>query len=183
MMNKFICVGMGIFLVSASIAYTGKVSAEKVQEAKAIEEKSQTALAHPGKQGFQRCVACHLSEGQGIPGAFPPLKGRMAKIAATEKGRSYLVAVVHAGLMGQISVNGMIYMGVMPAQGTIFDAKELSDVLNYTVQVVDVKNVDSNWIPFSADEVKTLTAKGTPANGMETAHLRKFLVDTYPQLF
>ena len=40
--------------------------------------------SEPDKADYQRCAACHLPTGEGIPGAFPPLKGRVAKIAASD---------------------------------------------------------------------------------------------------
>ena len=42
----------------------------------------------------QRCAACHLSNGAGVPGAFPPLKTDVRKLAGTVAGRRYLALVV-----------------------------------------------------------------------------------------
>lgn len=69
-----------------------------------------------GEVNFQRCVACHLVDGSGIPGAFPKLKGRLASIVQLDGGRDYLTMVVSSGLTGPITVAGSQYMGVMPAQ-------------------------------------------------------------------
>ena len=135
-----------------------------------------------GSEEFQRCAACHLPTGEGIPGAFPPLKNRVAALASTPEGRSYLVAVVNVGLMGSITVDGMPYMGVMPAQGSSYNAQGISQVLNYSVLVVDAKNASADWKPFSAQEVESLLGTGEAANGQETMALRKVLLAKYPEL-
>jgi len=131
---------------------------------------------------YQRCAACHLPTGEGIPGAFPPLKGRVANIAASDEGRSYLVSVVNAGLMGSITVNGVPYMGVMPAQGSSYDAAGISDVLNYSVQVIDEANVQPGWKAFSAEEVTELLKANATATSQSNGKLREALLEQYPAL-
>jgi mono/diheme cytochrome c family protein len=131
---------------------------------------------------YQRCAACHLPTGEGIPGAFPPIKGRVAKIAASDEGRSYLVSVVNAGLMGSITVDGISYMGVMPAQGSSYDAAGISDVLNYSVQVIDQANVQPGWKPFSAEEVTQLLKANAAATSQSNGKLREALLEQYPEL-
>jgi hypothetical protein len=140
------------------------------------------AIAEPSADAFQRCAACHLATGEGIPGAFPPLKNRVANIAATAEGRVYLVAVVNVGLMGSITVDGMPYMGVMPAQGALYDAQGISDVLNYSVQVIDAENVAAGWLPYTAAEVESLLAAGSASNGQESMKLRNSLMEQRPEL-
>ncbi len=138
---------------------------------------------HPGQAVFSRCAACHLAEGQGIPGAFPPISGRIAQIAALDGGRAYLVAVVHAGLMGQISVNGMSYFGAMPAQGASFDAEGISDVLNYAIEILDKDLVEAEWQSYTTEEVARLTSGDAPSNGQAVAKLRATLAQDHPELF
>jgi mono/diheme cytochrome c family protein len=141
-----------------------------------------TAWAEPSAESYQRCAACHMATGEGIPGAFPPLKGRVASMAASTEGRAYLVAVVNSGLMGPITVAGTPYMGVMPAQGSVYDAAGISEALNHAVQVIDAENVESNWTAFSATEVQTILDDGQSANSQETAKLRQQLLEKYPDL-
>ena len=135
-----------------------------------------------GTADYQRCAACHLPTGEGIPGAFPPLKGRVAKIAASDEGRSYLVSVVNAGLMGSITVDGISYMGVMPAQGSSYDAAGISDVLNHSVQVLDQANVQPDWKAFSAEEVTELLKANATATSQSNGKLREALLEQYPAL-
>lgn len=138
--------------------------------------------AAPGEAEYQRCSACHLATGEGIPGAFPPLKDRVASIAASDEGRAYLVSVVNAGLMGSITVNGVPYMGVMPAQGSSYDAAGISNVLNYTVQVIDQANASPDWQAFSAEEVTQLLEANATASSQSNGKLREALLQKYPAL-
>jgi len=73
------------------------------------------------------CAVCHGAEGQGTPGAFPPLAGHAAKLAAAD--RSYMPLVVLYGLSGAIDVAGSEYNGVMPAWDQLSD-EEIAAVLN-----------------------------------------------------
>jgi hypothetical protein len=152
---------LGLLLAST----TGAVWAEPTSEA-----------------SYQRCAACHLPGGEGVPGAFPPLKGRVANIAASQEGRAYLVAVVQAGLMGSITVNGTPYMGVMPAQGSSYDAGGISEVLNYTVQVIDRDNMKTGWTPFTTEEVAAWIQANGSATSQGNAQLRQALLEQYPEL-
>ena len=127
------------------------------------------ADGHPGKQLYQRCAACHLPDGAGVPGAFPPLRGSVASFAKTQDGRDYLTFVVLKGVSGKIEVGGHTYNGMMPSvTGGLSDA-QISDLLNYLVSVVaseenadaeenaaggDAQNVELENILFSPDEIK-----------------------------
>ncbi len=138
--------------------------------------------ADTGEADYQRCAACHLPTGEGVPGAFPPLKDKVANIAASDEGRSYLVSVINAGLMGSITVDGVPYMGVMPAQGSSYDAAGISSVLNYTVQVIDQANVQPDWKAFSAEEVAELLKANAGATGQSNGKLREALLQKHPAL-
>jgi len=133
-------------------------------------------------ESFQRCAVCHLATGEGVPGAFPPLRGRIADIAASPEGRNYLIAVVNTGLMGSITIGGIPYMGVMPAQGPSHDAKSIRDALNYSVQVLDRDNVQPDWQPFSIDEVRRVISAEPATSAMENGRLRQDLLSKYPSL-
>lgn len=67
-----------------------------------------------GAKIYAQCAGCHQQNGQGIPGAFPPLAGHVAEILAKEGGREYLILVLLYGLQGQIEVKGVKYNLVMP---------------------------------------------------------------------
>ena len=79
-----------------------------------------------GKQIYsQTCFACHQGEGQGIPGAFPPL----AKSDYLNDDVDRAIDIVLHGKTGEITVNGKKYNSVMTAQ-TLSD-EEVANVLTY----------------------------------------------------
>lgn len=57
------------------------------------------------------CQACHQAQGQGIPGAFPPLATSDYLNGDTMRA----VDAILDGLSGKLTVNGIDYNGVMPA--------------------------------------------------------------------
>jgi mono/diheme cytochrome c family protein len=77
---------------------------------------------------FKRiCAACHQAEGQGVPGAFPPLAGS-SYLAGAKK--DVLVGHILDGLQGPLSVNGESFNGVMPPMGFLTD-EEIAAALTY----------------------------------------------------
>lgn len=126
------------------------------------------AEAPPAAQGakiYQRCAACHLPSGQGVPGAFPALAGRTVDAAASDAGRDYLVMTVVAGVMGEIEVDGRKIRGVMPAQAGLTDA-DVAAVLNHTMALSSpAAKGKKPSRPFTAEEVAAIKArfgKATP---------------------
>ncbi len=71
------------------------------------------------------CLSCHMDEGQGIEGIYPPLA--KSDYLMADKKRS--IEQVLNGVSGEITVKGVTYNGMM----TGFDLtdEEVSDVLNY----------------------------------------------------
>lgn len=74
------------------------------------------------------CAACHQPNGQGVPGAFPPLDN---SLYVTGPDVERLAAIMIYGLMGPIHVNGVVYNGVMTAQGEALKDDELAAVASY----------------------------------------------------
>jgi mono/diheme cytochrome c family protein len=93
------------------------------------EEYQEDALAKSVKEGkalyTSYCSMCHQPEGQGIPGAFPPLAKSDYLMADTKRAMS----IVKNGLQGEIVVNGQKYNNVMPAQA--LTDQQIAHVLNY----------------------------------------------------
>jgi len=118
---------------------------------------------------YAMCSACHLPDGVGVPGAFPPVRNRAAHIAALEGGREYLIAVVSYGLMGSINVDGTQYFGVMAGLSGTLSPAELAAALNYLV--FELNDAEASGVAaFTADEVEkvqgSVSVKG-PAGGGE----------------
>lgn len=79
-----------------------------------------------GRIEFQNsCAACHQLNGQGVPGAFPPL----ANSDYIRKNRQSIAAIPVRGLSGPIIVNGKEYNSVMPAMG--LSNHDAASVLTY----------------------------------------------------
>ncbi|WPP48605.1 c-type cytochrome [Catalinimonas niigatensis] len=71
------------------------------------------------------CISCHMNEGAGIPGAFPPLAE--SDYLMEDKERS--IHIVMYGLEGEIVVNGTTYNNIMTPLG--LSDEEITHVLNY----------------------------------------------------
>lgn len=135
-----------------------------------------------GAAAYQRCAACHLADGAGVPGAFPPLKNRFAAIAGDEMGRTYLTLVVQAGLSGNVMIDGAMYAGFMPPQGALFDKEAFAAVLNHLVLGLDAATPADGWRDFTAAEVEKILAENPSASAMSNATLRVELKKKFPQL-
>lgn len=119
---------------------------------------------------YVRCAACHLADGSGIPGVFPPLKDRLDSIAATTPGRDYVVMTVIGGLIGVVEMDGIAYRGVMPAQG-LSDA-EIAGVLNYIVSSMST-GIPESWQDFSEAEVAEIRQRHPQPTGQTVLQLRE----------
>ena len=71
------------------------------------------------------CMNCHMANGNGVSGAFPPLAGS----DYMTKSKENAIKAVKFGLSGEVVVNGEKYNNTMPGQG--LSDKEVADVLNY----------------------------------------------------
>ena len=89
-------------------------------------DKTKEESINDGQEIYQDfCVQCHLANGTGVSGVFPPLKASDYLFENIEKS----IAGVKYGLRGEIVVNDETYDGVMTAQG--LDNEEIADVMNY----------------------------------------------------
>ncbi len=71
------------------------------------------------------CMQCHLANGAGVPGSFPPL----AQSDWLSEKRTESIHAVKYGQKGEITVNGKSYNGYMAPMG--LDDEEIADVMNY----------------------------------------------------
>ena len=74
-----------------------------------------------------RCGACHQPNGQGLPGAFPPLAGDPVVLAPDPTRH---VEIVLFGLSGQV-IGGTAYASPMPAWGEQLSDAEIAAVINH----------------------------------------------------
>jgi cytochrome c oxidase cbb3-type subunit II len=73
------------------------------------------------------CSACHQATGEGLPGAFPPLKGN--EVVNADEAAKHIEVVLH-GLQGA-SVGGVAYAGVMPPFAAILDDAQVAAIIDY----------------------------------------------------
>ncbi|WP_186756740.1 c-type cytochrome [Echinicola salinicaeni] len=71
------------------------------------------------------CITCHMADGKGVPGTFPPL----ANSDFLLKNREQSIRAVKFGMNGEITVNKKTYNNTMANLGLYDD--EVADVMNY----------------------------------------------------
>lgn len=90
-----------------------------------------------GKNVYQaNCAACHMPDGSGIPGAFPPVAG--SDYLNADVARS--IRAVALGLSGEITVNGQSYNNVMPKLN--LSHEKIAAVLSYLYSQWDNNGTD-----------------------------------------
>ncbi|MDR5171397.1 cytochrome c [Methylobacillus flagellatus] len=114
-----------------------------------------------------RCATCHQANGQGVPGAFPPLVGAKYVLESPE----VLVNIILHGLQGEIEVAGQTYNGIMPPWASQLGDEEVAAVASYIrselgdnkadkVDAALVKKVreqtKDRQTPWTADELEAL---------------------------
>lgn len=92
------------------------------------------------------CASCHLSNGEGITGVFPPVKN---SDWLKDKQKESIHAIKF-GIRGPITVNGIEYDNLMPSLG--LSDQEIADVMNY------INNAwDNNYgEPITEEEVAAI---------------------------
>lgn len=131
---------------------------------------------------FAVCAACHLDDGAGVPGAFPSLRSRSARMAGLEGGREYLITVASYGLMGAIQADERSFAGVMPGHAGSMQADAIAAALNYLVfELNDDASAADNVKPFTAHEVDAVQANTAGGNPMTAGELRNTLLARHGQ--
>jgi mono/diheme cytochrome c family protein len=115
------------------------------------------------------CAVCHGPQAAGIPGSFPSLHEQVVAFAKMPQGRDYLVMVVTTGLMGGLTVAGVSYNGVMPAQSGLSEA-EVAAVLSYLAS--DLGKNTSAAAALSAGDVTDARARHLDKSAQATRALR-----------
>jgi nitrite reductase (NO-forming) len=81
-----------------------------------------------GRMTYMRvCQACHMADGSGIKGVFPPL----AESDYLNQNVDKAISAVVNGLQGEIVVNGVTYNGVMPRQN--LSDEEVANVITFVL--------------------------------------------------
>jgi nitrite reductase (NO-forming) len=74
------------------------------------------------------CSTCHMADGKGMAGVFPPLAGS----DWMNRPHAELASIVLNGLTGPITVNGQDYNSVMPPMSQLTD-DEVANILTYAL--------------------------------------------------
>ena len=107
-----------------------------------------------GKAVYEKnCQVCHQGNGQGVPGAFPPLVGSEWVTGSPQT----LLRIVLYGLQGPVQVAGTTYNGAMPAWKDVLQDGEIAAVATY------IRQLESNEAPAvpPADVGAVRAAMGT----------------------
>ncbi|MGE5944986.1 MAG: c-type cytochrome [Flavobacteriales bacterium] len=120
-MKLFLSICFGLFSIAFNTVYS---------QNKDLEESMKR-----GSEIYQDfCITCHMGNGEGLVGAFPPL----AKSDYLAKNRAKSIHAIKYGLQGEITVNGNKYNSVMANQG--LTDEEVADVMNYITNSWGNKN-------------------------------------------
>jgi cytochrome c oxidase cbb3-type subunit II len=109
-------------------AATASLAGSAGSPATAAAPAAQVYDAAKGQSLFTaNCAACHQATGEGLPGAFPPLKGNPA---VNDADPSQHIHVVLHGLQGA-NVGGTVYSSPMPPFGTTLSDADIANIINY----------------------------------------------------
>ncbi len=135
---------------------------------------AQPAHAATGSELYaSNCAMCHQASGVGAPGQYPPLKGRIDKIAASPEGKHYLADLLVYGMVGRIDAGGASYFGYMPAFKQLPDG-DIASILTWLSSLGDSKP------PPVIDAADITGVRGKPLASPAVASERKALAALHP---
>jgi cytochrome c oxidase cbb3-type subunit 2 len=125
------------------------------KESTAVAASGGSASGYDAKKGQQlfstHCSVCHQEAGEGLPGAFPPLKG---DAVVNDADSATHIHIVLYGLKGA-TVGGVKYDSEMPDfAGTLNDA-DIANIINY-----ERGSWGNHGKQITDKEVATIRAKG-----------------------
>ncbi|MAP80838.1 MAG: nitrite reductase, copper-containing [Aequorivita sp.] len=137
----------GIYLPEGSVIQSMPTSGGAKKPKEEIKALSFEEKMKFGKDKYMAtCVACHQANGQGIPGAFPPL----ANADYLNDDVTRAIDIVLHGKSGEITVNGKKYNSVMTAQA--LSDEDVANVLTYVYNSWD--NNKTNVTPEMVKAVR-----------------------------
>ena len=121
------------------------------------------------------CAACHQPSGLGLPPVFPPLSGSEYILGNSDR----IVAIILKGVQGPLSVGGVVFNGVMPAQEGVLSDRKISEIVSYVR-----KNFGNASLPLvTSEEVsKVRSALSVRSVPWTEAELAKFPSQGLPDL-
>lgn len=136
-----------IFLVSMIFIFSCGSDGGKSTQNTAPKKTIEKPKTQPGQIVYmQFCLSCHMENGEGVPGLYPPLS--QTKYVLGDK--KWLIANVLLGQQGEIVVKGETYNNIMTKLDFLGD-KEVSEVLTYVRS-----NFGNQASPVTIEEVKAV---------------------------
>jgi mono/diheme cytochrome c family protein len=118
---------MLIVLVVAMAGCANSSHGPTAAAASAAAAKNPASASDGGAVYVANCSSCHQADGEGVPGAFPPLAGN-----PTVTGNPVaVITIVKNGLEGRVVVKGQAYSGIMPRWKGLLSDEQLADVITY----------------------------------------------------
>lgn len=101
---------------------------EKQQNSSELTQESAATISNEGQNLYLRyCMACHQTDGSGVPGMYPPLIN--SPIVNSGKKDDFINVLLN-GLKGPIVVHGKTYNQQMPKQDFLSN-EDLAHIINY----------------------------------------------------
>ncbi len=97
------------------------------------------------------CAACHQATGEGIPGAFPSLKG---SAVVNDADATAHIRIVLYGLQGS-KIGGVVYSSPMPPFGNTLSDADIANIINF-----ERGSWGNHGAPVTAQQVAAERAKG-----------------------
>ncbi|MBM4150231.1 MAG: cytochrome c [Ignavibacteria bacterium] len=129
-----------LFLTFASLTYLVSRGIHYYTEQSNLEKHA------TGKRSYEKhCATCHQSNGEGVPGLYPPLQS--SDFLQEDKHR--IINVMLQGISGELIVNGKTYNGIM--HPVYASDSEIADLLNYvSMRFINGKHT------FTVEEISLL---------------------------
>ncbi len=117
--------------------------------------------AQLGKKVYMAtCFACHMIDGKGVAGAFPPLAGSDWAQGSEER----IIRIVLHGLNGKVTVSGKDFENGMPGLSASLKDDQIANVLTYVRQ-----EWGNNAPAVSAETVAKIRSETASRSGPWTA--------------
>ena len=116
-----------IFIISIFAITLTACGGGKTKSNSSSGTQKSTAANLAGKSVYTTyCLACHQTDGSGVPNTYPPLK----KSNVVNGDKDHVIHILLNGLSGEVVVNGTTYNSIMPSQSYLTD-QQIADVLSY----------------------------------------------------
>ena len=122
-LRVFILIGILIIACGRNARNDAILSDQNIKKADSTEVRT---LKAGEKEYLKYCLTCHQPDGNGVRSQFPPL----ASNELVKGPADSLIKIVLFGLEGPITVKGLQYNQLMPAQDYLTD-QQIADVLTY----------------------------------------------------